>query len=125
MTAIIRHTTAVKMVERQLSLLKIYAARREVGVFYDSRGSAHHVGVPGEADIQGIFPWGQALAVEVKVGRDKPTIKQQSWARAWQARNGAYAVIRPDLKGWEAELETFVERAKKGAGSGTNATDPS
>lgn len=112
------HTNAVNLVLIELARLGVYAARREVGMFYvqadiialkdaiTMRRPApilhpRKIGVEGEPDIQGIIsPHGQAIGVEVKVGRDRLRPKQTAWAKMWVAKGGAHIVVRPDREGW-------------------------
>ncbi len=104
-----RHTNAVKLILLELSHLNCLAARREVGLFYDKRGNPRKIGVDGEADIQGITPTGRAIAVEVKIGRDKVREDQSTWAQAWEKRNGLYAVISTDWDDWKEQLRELVQ----------------
>lgn len=83
-------------------------ARREVGVFQDQRGCFHRIGVPGEADIQGITPTGRGIAVEVKVGRDTVRRRQSRWRDSWLRNGGLHAVIRPDRNGWQQAIAALV-----------------
>ena len=66
--------------------------RRDVGLFMDQRGHPRKIGVPGEADIQGIQPGGRAVAIEVKVGRDKRRPHQEAWATRFVQVGGLYCL---------------------------------
>ena len=107
------HTNAVKMVLLELSKLGCVAARREVGLFFAQDGSLHYIGVPGEADIQGIRPPdGRGIGVEVKIGADRPRKKQKMWAEGFRARGGIAGVCRPDKEGWEDDLRELVNESR-------------
>ena len=126
------HNNAVKMVLMQLSNLGVYAARREVGLFYDPRDvmalkealtrggpmptlHPHKIGVDGEADIQGLIPpRGIALAVEVKVGRDKLRPRQALWAKMWVASGGTHLVVHPDHDDWTMRLADVIKSCQIG-----------
>lgn len=103
------HTNAVTLALIELSRLGCMVARREVGLFYDRFGGAHHIGVPGEADIQGIRSQdGRGIGVEIKIGADRQRKKQNDWATAFRARGGIAIVCRPDKEGWEDELRKLL-----------------
>jgi hypothetical protein len=125
------HNNAVKLVLVQLSNLGVYAARREVGMFYDPRdvralkealtrgGPAptlhpHKIGVDGEADIQGLIPpMGRGLAVEVKVGKDRLRPQQAQWAKMWVAGGGVHLVIHPDHSDWTLRLADVIAECRR------------
>jgi hypothetical protein len=68
--------------------------RHEVGAFRDARGSWHRIGTAGEPDVMGCAPGGRALAVEVKVNRDRLRPEQAAFAKAWTALGGLHVVAR-------------------------------
>jgi len=70
------------------------AWRRDVGLFYDQRGTLRRIGTKGEADVQGILPGGRAIAIEVKTGNGRRTVQQRAWAAAWERLGGLYVVAR-------------------------------
>lgn len=103
------HNEAINAVLLHLSRLRCFAARREVGLFYDARGTPRHVGIKGEADVQGTTPAGKSIAVEVKTRGgclDKP---QRAWRDAFVALGGLYMVARPDTDPeWRMKLVRLV-----------------
>lgn len=88
------HTDACNAAIFQIQRLGGRAWRRDVGLFWDARGNLRRVGVPGEADVQGILPGGRAIAVEVKTGHAKRTARQCRWAECFQSLGGVYCVAR-------------------------------
>lgn len=63
---------------------------------------------PGCSDIIGVTPWGRFLAIECKVGRNKPTDKQRAFLDAVTAAGGIALVVTDDTAGmWDA-----IEQAK-------------
>lgn len=106
------HSDAVNAVLLHLSSLGCMVARREVGLFTDPRGYKRHIGVEGEADVQGTTPAGRSVAVEVKTGKGLLRTEQERWRDAFLARNGLYAVSRPDTDpDWKAGLSQLVAQS--------------
>ena len=106
------HTDAVNAVLLHLSSLGCLVARREVGLFRDVRtGTPRHIGVTGEADVQGTAPpAGRSIAVEVKTGKGRLEHDQKLWRDAFLARGGLYAVARPDTDPeWKSSLTRLVQ----------------
>jgi hypothetical protein len=68
--------------------------RHEVGVFRDARDGWHRIGSAGEPDIMGLTADGRALAVEVKVNRDRLKPAQLAFARTWTALGGLHIEAR-------------------------------
>lgn len=51
------------------------------------------IGVTGEADVQAVLPpYGRAVGVEVKVGRDTPRPAQLRWAEKFAEAGGIYVL---------------------------------
>jgi hypothetical protein len=113
----VTHDEAVNAALLTVSALGHRAWRREVGHFYDPRAvkaalghlssgrtweaglvlrkaSPHKIGVPGEADVQGLLVGGWGLAVEVKTGRAVRNGGQIKWAAMFQAMGGCYVLAR-------------------------------
>lgn len=65
-------------------------------------------GLKGSADIIGLTPQGQFLAVEVKTGKAVQNKAQKAFQKAVESRNGIYKIIRSyeELISW-LELMTF------------------
>jgi hypothetical protein len=63
----------------------VLAWRQNTGAFtseYRGKRRFHRFGLcPGSSDIIGILPGGRFLAVECKVGKNKPTPSQESFLR--------------------------------------------
>lgn len=104
------HSDSVNAVLLHLSTLGCLVARRDVGLFRDARGTPRHIGVKGEADVQGTAPPdGRSIAVEVKTGRGQLSLEQRKWRDAFVSRGGAYAVARPDTDpDWKSSLTLLV-----------------
>jgi hypothetical protein len=113
----VTHDEAVNEALLAVSRLGHRAWRREVGNFYDARviktaighlfsgrpreaaavlrrAKPHKIGVPGEADVQGILSGGWALAVEVKTGAAQRREGQVRWAQMFQTMGGCYVLAR-------------------------------
>lgn len=88
------HSDAVKLTLLELSALGCMAARREVGLFRDERGTPRKIGISGEADVQGIAPGGRAVGIEVKTGRASRTQQQKRWGARFTQLGGLYVVAR-------------------------------
>lgn len=70
------------------------AWQRDVGLFYDRRGTPRRIGSPGEADVQGVLPGGRFVAVEVKTGTGRRTRQQVAYARTIERLGGLYVLAR-------------------------------
>ena len=106
------HTEAVKCAIQAVISCGGRAWRRDVGLFYDARGHPRRIGVPGEADVQGILPDGRALAVEVKTGNAKRTREQIAWSKMWVGMGGVYALARYSATGSQ-NGDDVIKRAIK------------
>lgn len=127
------HSNAVRLALIELSKHGCIVARREVGMFFDVRSikaltsfimkshrvpseselyailDPHRIGIPGEADIQGIRPPdGRGIAVEIKIAKDRQSKKQKTWAESFRARGGIAGVVKMDKEGWEDEIRKLV-----------------
>ena len=88
------HNDAINLCLIELSARGNMVARREVGLFNDMRGHPRRVGVVGEADIQGVRPGGQALAVEVKTGAAVQNPQQKKWMKRFMEMGGHFVLAR-------------------------------
>lgn len=98
------HGDAVNLVLMELSRHGCMPMRYFSGMVPTARGDRYRVGTPGAADIIGCTGDGRAIAVEVKVGRDRVRPHQAAWAAAWLTRGALYAEVRPDTEGWQLRL---------------------
>lgn len=103
-----KHSDGVALVLLELSGLGCMAARHFCGVVFTKTGQPYRLGTEGHADISGVASGGRAVAVEVKVGKDRAKPRQREWSAAWEARGGLYAIVRPDRPGWQDELRAVV-----------------
>jgi hypothetical protein len=80
-----------------LALRGVFAWRNNSGAFVLGQGKDRRffrAGVKGGADILGILPGsGRVLALECKIGRNKPTPDQTAFLAAVEAAGGHAAVI--------------------------------
>lgn len=78
----------------------VLVRRVVVGKFRRLRGdpTVYTIGVPGEADIQGVIgPNGRAFAVEVKTGDGRLNADQKKWRNRFESLGGIYILYRhPD-----------------------------
>lgn len=85
-------TALVKACLALLKLRGILAWRNNSGAFVLGEGAGRRffrAGLVGSSDIFGVLPpKGRFLAVEVKVGRNRPTAKQQLFAAAVRDSGG-------------------------------------
>lgn len=102
------HNDACAIVQLHLSALGCQTSRHFVGMVTTEGDGRRKIGTPGHADISGTTGDGRAIAVEVKVGKDKPKPNQAAWAKAWTGRFALYAVCRPDRDGWREQLADLV-----------------
>src|SRR3954471_20653162 len=83
--------------------------RHEVGTVRAARGGWHRIGPAGESDIMGLTATGRALAVEVKVGRDRLKPPQLAFAAAWTRLGGLHVVARyTDAEDGDATIRTAL-----------------
>lgn len=88
------HADAIRLTLLELSALGCMPAKRDVGLFYDERGTPRKIGIPGEADVQAVAPGGRAVAVEVKLGKATPSRDQKRWAARFSQLGGLYVLAR-------------------------------
>ncbi len=69
----------VKAVLGYLKLRGIFAWRCNSGMLRGAGGGPVRFGIPGMSDVLGILPGGKFLAIECKVGKNKPTKAQQAF----------------------------------------------
>jgi len=68
-------------------------------------------GIEGQGDITGILPCGTRCEIEVKIGRDRMSDKQEAFRRMIMSRGGLYIIAR-DLETCMAELAAEVKRGE-------------
>ena len=94
-----KETDLVKECLAYLKLKGIMAWRNNTGGTvseYKGRKRFTRFGQPGSVDILGILPYGQLLAVECKVGKNKLTAIQEDWlSRAKE--HGAKVIVAYSL----------------------------
>lgn len=91
----ISHSEAVKRAMLALSEMGCrHVEQRDVGLFYDRRGTPRHIGTKGEADVRGVAPGGRSVAVEVKTGNARRSKEQVMWGASFTAAGGIYVVAR-------------------------------
>jgi hypothetical protein len=89
----ISHAQLVKAIKKLVT---------EHGGFIYKHYSGGPVGLRGVADLIGVFG-GQAIAIEVKVGRDKLTKEQENFLKEWK-NAGGIALEARDIKTVADEL---------------------
>lgn len=73
----------------------IFAWRNNTGALRDTKNRPVYFGLAGSADILGIMPPnGQMIAVETKVGANKPTPAQEAFLDEIKACGGLAIVVR-------------------------------
>lgn len=91
-----------------LDFLKLYGIfawnTRNVGVYDPRRGRYIPAPCRGVPDIIGVLPGGRMIAVEVKVGRNKPTLWQEVFLQELSSR-GALVVVAYSLDDVKRALE--------------------
>jgi hypothetical protein len=113
-----------------LSLRGVFAWRNNSGAFVLGQGQGRRffrAGLVGSADILGLLPpAGRFLALECKVGRNKPTAQQAAFLAAVEAAGGLSLVVY-DV----AELVRLLDglsaagRPRRGAATGQGGPEPS
>lgn len=87
-----------KLKKAILDLLKLFGIyawnNRNVGVYDRRRGKYIPAPCRGVPDIIGVLPGGRMIAIEVKVGRNKPTIWQEMFMSELEARGALVFVAR-------------------------------
>ena len=95
-----------------LGMKKIYCWRQNVGCsqYMDKQGRKRFVryGFPGVADIIGILPNGQFLAIEVKSAKGELNENQKIFKQNIDSNNGVYIVAR-DLDTVEKVINSVCE----------------
>lgn len=94
-----------------LNLRGVFCWRQNSGAFVVGSGPARRFvrmvrGAEGVADVIGLLPGGRFLAVECKVGRNRPTEKQSAFLARVAALGGLALVVR-DVR----ELDEAIEEA--------------
>lgn len=92
--------------------------RREVGLFYDQRGTPRRIGIPGEADLQGWAENGAFAACEIKTGNATRSRPQKNYAAAVTRAGGFYVAAQysADTDGdaiIENAIRLFMQRASR------------
>jgi hypothetical protein len=102
-------TDLVRVVLDRLSLAGVLCWRNNSGALKVGRRIVRF-GHPGSGDVFAVLPTnnpendvGQFVSIECKVGKNKPTVLQEEWARAVRAAGGVAVVVR-SIQELEEEL---------------------
>jgi len=68
--------------------------KNSTGALKSDTGHFQRYGLKGSADIIGLMPDGQFLAIEIKTGKAVQNKAQKSFQKAIELHNGIYKIIR-------------------------------
>jgi hypothetical protein len=108
-----RETTLVAACLQLLALRGVFAWRNNSGAFVLGEGKGRRfvrAGMKGSADILGVLPGGRFLAVECKIGRNRPTTAQTAFLNTIRAAGGLALVVW-DVKELAEALDTERSQA--------------
>jgi hypothetical protein len=88
------HEKLLKQCLLQLTTHGYMAWKNSTGALKANTGHFQRYGLKGSADIIGLTPEGQFLAIEIKTGKAVQNKAQVSFQKAIESRNGIYKIIR-------------------------------
>lgn len=102
------HEKLLKQCLLELTTYGFMAWKNSTGAMKTTIGHYQRYGLKGSADIIGLTPKGQFLAVEIKTGKAVQNKAQKAFQKAIESRNGVYKIIRTyeELISW-LELMMF------------------
>jgi hypothetical protein len=80
--------------------------RQNSGALRDHNGRPVKFGVPGCADISGIWMDGRRIELEIKAGKDKLREAQVNWGKMIRECHGIFLEVR-DVEGCLSQLEKY------------------
>lgn len=80
--------------------------RQNTGALRDSDDRLVRYGIPGQADISGIYLDGRRIEIEVKAAKGRVSDAQKAWAEMIKNHNGLYLLARSadEVHAWLDEL---------------------